>query len=311
MRISSRTPAWAGFRSVLCPVDFSEHSRLALRYAEAIAARAKTTLTVTYANDPLLVAAAAAALHDRQLAVRSASELRRFIDETLAAQSAGKRRRVKSVVSTGQPADEILKAAARIRSGLVVLGTHGLTRPDRLLLGSTTLSLLQRCVVPVLAVPRSNESATTIAPGWPGNRILAALDLHADSRRGVEIAARIAQWFGSSLLLAHVVSTVTAPAWLKGSLSSHDRLRVAQAKQQLDALAVAAHAYVKTETRVMCGEVADEIAILSTTERTGLLITALRDRHSWLGSRRGSVSYHVLSHVVTPVLAYPPRWRPR
>jgi nucleotide-binding universal stress UspA family protein len=311
MSVSSRTPAWPGFRSVLCPVDFSEHSRLALGYADAIAARAKTTLTVTYANDPLLVAAAAAALHDRQLAARSASELQRFIDETLAAQSAGKRPRVKSVVSIGQPADEILKVAARIRSDLVVLGTHGLTRPDRLLLGSTTLSLLQRSVIPVLAVPRSSESSPTIEPTWPGIWILAALDLHTDSRREVEIAARIAQWLGSSLLLAHVVSAVTAPAWLKGDLGAHDRLRVAQAQQQLDALAVAAHPYVKTETRVMCGDVADEIAILAATERTGLLITALRDRHGWLGTRRGSVSYQVLSHAVTPILAYPPRWRLR
>jgi hypothetical protein len=35
-------------------------------------------------NDPLLIAAAAAALHDRQLAKRSADELRKFVDETIA-----------------------------------------------------------------------------------------------------------------------------------------------------------------------------------------------------------------------------------
>jgi len=54
---------WTGFRAVLCPIDFSDHARLALRYAEVVALRAKASLTVTYANDPLLIAAAAAALH--------------------------------------------------------------------------------------------------------------------------------------------------------------------------------------------------------------------------------------------------------
>src|SRR5262245_3189754 len=81
-----RPAAWAGFRAILCPVDFSEHSRLALRYAAAIAGRSKAALTVAYVNDPLLIAAAAAALHDRELAKKSASELKRFIDETLTTQ---------------------------------------------------------------------------------------------------------------------------------------------------------------------------------------------------------------------------------
>src|SRR6476646_4395633 len=73
----------AGFRSVLCPIDFSEQSRLALRYAEAVARRGNARLIVSYANDPLLVAAAATALRDRRLAQRSGNELRTFIDATL------------------------------------------------------------------------------------------------------------------------------------------------------------------------------------------------------------------------------------
>src|SRR4029077_9860410 len=50
-----RVTPWCGFRSLLCAVDFSEHSRLALQYATALAARRDTALTVLYANDPLLV----------------------------------------------------------------------------------------------------------------------------------------------------------------------------------------------------------------------------------------------------------------
>ena len=47
-----------GFRSILCPVDFSDQSRVALRYAAAVAHRAGGRLSILYVNDPLLITAA-------------------------------------------------------------------------------------------------------------------------------------------------------------------------------------------------------------------------------------------------------------
>jgi nucleotide-binding universal stress UspA family protein len=300
-----------GFRSVLCPIDFSEQSRLALRYAEAVARRGGARLIVSYANDPLLVAAAAAALHDRRLSQRSVSELRTFIDATLKPH-ASKRLRLKTQVSVGSPADEILKAAARGGSDLIVMGTHGLTGASRLLMGSTTLSVLQRTTIPVLAVPwAGGGSDARPSPSWPGGRIAAALELEGSAARGdVEVAAGVAKWFGSSLLLLHVVGDIAAPEWLGGDLSAADRIRVAHAQQQVDALATGALRTVRAEGRVSCGRIADEIAALVAAEHIELLITALRDRRGWFGARRGSVSYHVLSHAVSPVLAYPRQWSP-
>jgi nucleotide-binding universal stress UspA family protein len=309
MAIVTRSRPWRGFRSVLCPIDFSEQSRLALRYAEAIARRSSGSLTVVHANDPLLVAAAAAALHDRDIVKRSASELRTFIEATLSPESR-KRLRVTSGVSTGDPAREILKASSRRRSDLIVLGTHGLAGAGRLLAGSTTLSILRRSGLPVLAVPCSDQSVT-VSESWPGEKIVATVDLNKGSARDVDVAARVAHWFGSSLQLLHVVAEVAAPDWLRGDLSAHDRIRLARAQQQIDELAEQAQRHVQTDTHVVCGRVADEIAAFAAAERVGLVVTALADRAGWLGSRRGGISYHVLSHGVAPVLAYPPRWRPQ
>ena len=100
---SKSSRQWTGFRSVLCPIDFSEQSRLALRYAEAVAFRAGATLTVLYANDPLLITAAGIVLRDRQLAKRSANELQGFIAATT--ESKG-RLRVKLRVSIGSGHEE-------------------------------------------------------------------------------------------------------------------------------------------------------------------------------------------------------------
>jgi len=45
------------FRSILCPVDFSDTSREALRWAVALAARHQSRLIVITAVDPLLAQA--------------------------------------------------------------------------------------------------------------------------------------------------------------------------------------------------------------------------------------------------------------
>lgn len=142
----------AGFRSVLCPVDFSEHSRLALKYAAAIARTYRSELTVLFVNDPLLVAAAGVALNDRDVVRTSAIELQRFVDKSLPMRAKPKVR-VTSRVAVGQPVGQILKAAERIGADLIVIGTHGLTGVKRAILGSTTQSVLRRTSVPVLVCP--------------------------------------------------------------------------------------------------------------------------------------------------------------
>jgi len=127
----------------------------------------------------------------------------------------------------------------------------------------------------------------------------------------VDVAARIARWFGASLLLVHVLDHISAPAWFGGDLSAHERIDLAQSQQQMEQLVARARRLVNTEGRVLCGRIADEIAACAATERTELLVSGLRDRRRWFGARRGSISYHLLSHAVAPVLACPPHWRPR
>lgn len=305
-----RSQPFDGFRAVLCPLDFSAQSRLALRYAAAIARRERAALTVAYVTDPLLVAAASAALHDRHLVKRSTTELRAFVDASFRSRS---RPSVKFRVTTGEPAAEILAGATATRSDLIVLGTHGLTGPRRLLIGSTTLGVLQRTTVPVLAVPKPTRHRLDGSPprSWPGRQIVAPLDLGAEAGEDVERGARVARWFGTSLLLLHVVERIAAPGWLKGDLDAQERMLIATAQTTLDRLARSARRHVRTDARVVCGRPADAIAAVASAEGTSLLLTALRERRGWWGPRRGAVSYHVLSYAVSPVLAYPPGWRAR
>jgi nucleotide-binding universal stress UspA family protein len=136
-------------RSILCAVDFSHTSRAALRAAADLACAHGSRLTVLFVDDPMLVAAAKAAHDVRGSAASTEAALERFIGRTVHPLPA----EVRAMVTSGTPVDEILTAARRQQADLIVIGTRGLGKVARMLLGSTTDRVLRRARVPVLAVP--------------------------------------------------------------------------------------------------------------------------------------------------------------
>jgi nucleotide-binding universal stress UspA family protein len=300
-----------GFRSILCAIDFSEQSRLALRYAASIAGRCRGTLRAVYVNDPLLTGAAAVALNDRELVARSAAELRAFVDATIS-ERVRRTLRITRQVENGNPTIEIMAAADAAGADLIVVGTQGLTGARRVMLGSTTRRLLRQTRIPVLAIPRGHRRRTaSLSLSWPKPRIMAAITLGRESGKEVAIAARVAQAFDSSLVLVHVVTRVVRPVWLKAAFSAHDRDRAAHARRRLAALVNRTRSRKPIDARVMSGPVADELVSFAVKEGAALVVVALQGRRgSWL-DRRGSIAYSVLAHAATPVLAYPAGWQPR
>ena len=140
------------FTSVLCPVDFSEHSERALRCAIDLAALSRAQLTIVTAVDPFMDAATAAAGHAETLMQQTQNELQQL----LARVEDAERRLAHTpsvAVVTGKPADAILDQIAACGADVVVMGTQGLSGTKRLFFGSTTEQVLRRSPVPVLAVP--------------------------------------------------------------------------------------------------------------------------------------------------------------
>jgi nucleotide-binding universal stress UspA family protein len=142
------------FKSILCPVDFSEHSERALRYAVDLAAMTGAHLTIMTAVDPFLDAASSAAGHGDVLQQQTQDE----IQQLLARIGAGERklREAPGVsVVKGDPGDAILSQITECDADVVVMGTQGLGAAKRMVFGSTTSKVLREARVPVLAVPPS------------------------------------------------------------------------------------------------------------------------------------------------------------
>ena len=138
------------FTSVLCPVDFSDHCRLALGLGARLARASGARLSIVYVNDPLL--AAAAATYDEQAMARQTDdELRSFLASAVGADPLSGDVHIE--VAEGQPADQIVSAAVRLGADVIVMSTQGVTGARTLFFGSTTEGVLKHARIPVLVVP--------------------------------------------------------------------------------------------------------------------------------------------------------------
>jgi nucleotide-binding universal stress UspA family protein len=300
-----RTPPTM-FRSILCPVDFSTHSRAALRHAVATAHRFGGRVTVMFVNDPLLLAAASRTSEGRrQFVERTRVELARFIKHTIATPPRAANK-IAIVVVTGNPAEEILRAAKRRLNDLVVIGTQGLSGFRKVFFGSTTEQILGRVTVPVLAIPPSQHSRRATTDAMAIRRVVAPLDLAGEWQSDVVRAANVAAAFDAELLLVHVLAEVQSPPWLRSTVGPSDRRRTAAARKALDRVKAKLSPGLETTVLVLAGNPAHEIARLTVGSPT-LVVMSLRGGSGVWGARRGAIAYHVLTHSSTPVLTLPRR----
>lgn len=295
------------FQSILCPIDFSSHSRVALQHAAAIASRSGGRLIAVFAQDPLLAAAAAAADYDTKALARSSEqELREFVSRAVARAGVAAAK-VSTQIIQGDPATAILRLARREGADLIAMGTQGLSGAGKLLFGSTTARVLRQASLPVLAVPPVTRRRAT---AWPGDRILAALDLGTHAVADARAAAAVASWFDADLVLAHVVQPMQAPQWLGPRLRGHDRTRLAQARARIERIAEGLGLDEPPSCRVVVGDAAEQIAAVATDAKTGLVVVTLRAVRGWIvGVPQGSTTYRVLGSASMPVLALPANWK--
>lgn len=293
-------------QSVLCAVDFSPESRQALHSAIALARRFGARLTVMFVNDPLLLAAASTAYRGRRRFVeRTRTELSRFVNQAI-------RREPQPfdaaalVVLSGNPADEILRQAKRMRADIVVVGSHGLSGIKKAFFGSTTEQVLRRATVPVLAIPPSAGRWRTSRPPAHVTRVVAPIDLAGEWESDAVRAADIALALDAALVLVHVLVPIQIPPWLRPMGTTSELRRLEKAKRALERVRTTVFPDARATSAVVLGNAAHEIARLAGGGET-LVVMSLRGTAGVWGARRGAIAYHVLTHSSAPVLALPRR----
>lgn len=142
-------------RRILYPTDFSSYSNQAYFHAVGLAETYRASLTVVYVVSPGSAEAAKGRdyWHGQLQHVRPA-------DERIA---------VHHVLLEGDPAGEISRYAADAGIDVIVIGTHGRTGLDRLVMGSVAEKVMREapCSVLVVKLPKGGggSRATIVTAG--------------------------------------------------------------------------------------------------------------------------------------------------
>lgn len=290
----------AGFRSIVCGVDFSRHSAMALRYAAALARISHADLVAVFAVDPFLSAAAAAAYDPRALTSTALLELRRFVRNTLGPRATGT---LHCEVVIGKPARAIVAAAERLDADVLVLGTHGLSGVKKAFFGSTTDAVLRHTPIPVLAIPRKCR-----APGrtWPQAGVMAAVPFENHVAEDAAALSDVAGSFQAPLDIVVTLPKVRVPLWLRVNEPFINRHRRAAAQAWLDRRLEAVSASA-ADTHVLVGDKADDIAAFATGRGADLLLVTVPAARGIRRMVDGGTAYRLVCLARCPVLVVPRR----
>ena len=293
-------------RSVFCPVDFSDASRGALRYAAAIAEHFYATLTVATVDDPLLSDASTITYGEGTLETRTRQELQRFVSATFASRALAIPR-LQLEVATGKPATEILRLAAADSADLIVMSSHGRTGVGKVFFGSTTERVLRETGIPVLVTPPADPGPATLeAIRQATSGVLAPVDLTAASRRQLHIACGLAEALDTRLLILHVLEPVPMTGGRDVLTTTADTARRVRAEHRLQELFAELPSPGRAEILIASGDPAEAIGRIAREQGVSTVVMGLHST-TMLGPRMGSVTYRVLCQSPMLVLGLPPR----
>ena len=287
-------------KKVVAPVDFSPMASRALEHAALLARWYDAELVALHVVPLLPTVFGFPSPAGYEPAVNDAvvRELAR------AAEAVASIREATPVVREGSPPVEILHFAAEAGAGLLVLGTHGRTGFERLMLGSVTEKVLRKAPCPVLTVPPR-------AGGRPERpvfqRILCGVDFSDSGGRALEYALSLAQEAGAQLTLAHVLDTAPdrhLAEFVHFDAAAYRRHVARDRRDRLEALFPdSARDWCRPETKVAWGKPYVELLRLAEEDHSDLVVLGVRGSGPRVDRMLfGSTTQHVVRQAACPVL---------
>jgi nucleotide-binding universal stress UspA family protein len=192
-------------KHIVCPVDFSDISRRALSHAAVIGRWYGATITVLHVIPPVSATVPATPATSYPATVFTAADLGQ-IERELAAFAAptGPIASFRMLALLGSVTSEIVRIARELPADLIVMGTHGRSGFQRLMLGSATEEMLRKTPCPLLTVP-PHALDPPHATSEPFSRILCAVDFSPSSLRALTFAESLAEEGDGRLDVLHVL----------------------------------------------------------------------------------------------------------
>jgi nucleotide-binding universal stress UspA family protein len=298
-------PTRPDINRILCPVDFSPFSAPALDHALRLARWFEARVEVLHVIPFLPMSMAGGGVPDPlEITAAMRDQAKEALADMVEA-VLGEGVPIETKLLEGNPWRVILDEAAASAADLVVMGTHGRSGFEHLLLGSVTEKVLRRATCPVLTVGRLGPQQRK---GPLFRRILCAADLTQASDQTFEVALSLASENDARITLLHVIASLPGEAEARFSLASREieplRLSLAsQARSHLqEAVPDAARRFCDVSERVETGTPWSEILRVASEIEAELIVMGAHTRGAVGRMLFGSTASQVVRRATCPVL---------
>ena len=143
----------SNIKKILVPIDFSDYSKSALKYAVNFCKNFNAEMILIYVVEPVIYPPD---FSMGQIAIPSVNaewdeRARQELDK-LAKEEIPDNVPVKTIIKTGKPFLEIIENAGELDVDLIIIATHGRTGVEHILFGSTAEKVVRKAPCPVLTL---------------------------------------------------------------------------------------------------------------------------------------------------------------
>ena len=284
---------------IICGVDFSDESARALTWAQLLVTRLGARLVVVTVVDPLLAGAARTQTDSGWFLNDGRRDLETFVTRAVGQSAATA---AELVVVVGAPVLALLQAAEQ-RGALIVVGTRGLGRAERMIFGSTTLRLMRTTTWPVLAVPHApaDHGHGPAAAPLAIDRLICGVDFSASSKAAARTAHTLGQALSVPVEIVHAVQMTARPAVWDAILSPPEQEQIAAASSALDAVVSSLGSPLALKAARLGRP--EDVLTAAAAAQPSLIVLGLGDAN---GHRPGTTAMRVIAGSRVPVLTVPP-----
>jgi nucleotide-binding universal stress UspA family protein len=297
---------------ILCPIDFSDFSRRALDHAVAISRWYESTITLLHVCTVVPVAAYAPGSGVLPSAALTPEDRKALLAsmERFAEGEAGTNVAIDLDIAEGSTATAILAKADAMPADLLVMGTHGRSGFERLVLGSVTEKVLRKAACPVLTVPKAVPDVVP-APPVLFKRIICAIDFSDCSMHALNYAMSLTQEADAHLTVMHVIELPpdvpreVHETVLAGPRNLREYLALAEedARARLkEAIPDSVRAYCTVDTVQPTGKPYREILRVAEEQTADLIVIGIHGRGPVDRLLFGSTAEHLVRQASCPVL---------
>ena len=286
----TQTASRIALDKILIATDFTSASDKALEYALSFARYYDSKVVVAHIVPPVFASGDGEDWFSTTDLQREAVERMKALAENLQDEEISFQTRVEE----GPARRHLVDLSERTEADLIVMGTHGLLKVGKFMLGSMAESVLRSTSRPVLTVGPN----VTHRPHYEirFKNIILATELPPASDRAPRYAFSLAQEHQAHLTLVHVI----AP----NDYLDSDVYRVMdEFKKELeDLVPVDSRAWCEPECVLEYGQAADAILSLANERSADLIVMGASKAHALLANFRAGVAYKVAASAPCPVL---------